>query len=145
MSDTYDDSSVPKSFLIVGVVALLWNAIGIATYIMSVTMSPEALQIMPEAERVLYDVPWWYTSAYAIGVFGGTLACVGLLIRKAWSVNLFVLSLVAVVVQMGYALLGTDLLAVKGGSAAVMPILIVVVAGFLAWYASSARNKKWLS
>ncbi len=134
-----------KGYWIISALALLWNLIGVATYLMSVTMGPEALAEMSEAERALYtDVPVWATSAYAIAVFSGTLACVALLLRKTWARPLFALSLVAIIVQMGHALLMTPMLEVQGGGAAVLPVLIIAVAVFLLWYAGRAKRQGWL-
>lgn len=138
-------SSIPRSFWAIGIVSMLWNALGVMTYLMSVTMSEARLLAMSEAERALYEhVPWWATSAYAIGVFGGVAGSVGLLMKKRWSVPMFVASLAGIVVQMGHASFMTDFLAVQGGSAAILPIVIVLVAACLVWYARSAAEKGWL-
>lgn len=138
-------SGVPRSFRIVGVLALIWNAFGIFTYLMSVTMGDEVLASMSEAERALYtDIPLLVTSAYAIAVFAGTLGSVGLLMRKAWCVPVFILSLAAILVQMGHALFISEMIAVRGIGAAVLPVLIVVVAALLVWYSREARAKGWL-
>ncbi len=100
---------------------------------------------MPEAERALYtDIPVWATSAYAIAVFGGTLGSIFLLMRKAWAIPAFIVSLVAIVVQMGHAFFMTAMLEVQGASAAVLPLLIVAVAIFLVWYARYAKKKGWI-
>ncbi|MEO6447027.1 MAG: hypothetical protein ABIZ91_19300 [Gemmatimonadaceae bacterium] len=142
MLDTTAGSTPTRSFWIISGLALLWNLIGVATYLMSVTMSPETIAAMPESERALYaNVPAWVTSAYAIAVFGGTLASVGLLMRKSWATPLFVLSLIGIVVQMGHALLGTRLLEVKGASAAVLPVVLTVIAIYLVKFSTSAKQK----
>jgi ABC-type xylose transport system permease subunit len=131
-----------RRFWIVSVVALAWNLIGVMSYLMSVTSGPEAL---PEAERNLYaDIPAWATAAYAIAVFSGLLGCVALLLRKTWAVPLFIVSLVAVLVQMGYAFFMTALFEVKGASAAVLPLLILAIAAYLAWFSRSAQERHWL-
>ena len=136
----------PRSFLIISVAALVWNLFGVMSYIMQVTMSPEALAQLPEAERVPYEmVPSWLTGFFAVAVFSGLLACVGLLLKKAWSVPLFLLSLLAVVVQMGYWLFMTEIVEVEGLQAVFMPLLVIVIAVFLVWYSRDARNKGWLS
>lgn len=139
-------SRPPRSFLVISVVALAWNLLGVASYLMSVTISPAALQAMPEGERALYqNVPAWVTSSYAIAVFGGTIACVLLLLRKCWAVNLFAISLVAILLQMGYTLFVSPLLAVRGAAGAVLPLCIILVAVGLLWYAADARKRGWLS
>ncbi len=136
----------PRSFLIIGIIALVWNLFGVMSYIMQVTMSPEALAQLPEAERVPYEmVPSWLTGVFAVAVFSGLLACVGLLLKKAWSVPLFLVSLLAVVVQMGYWLFMTNIIEVEGLQAVFMPLLVTVVAIFLIWYSRAAKSKGWLS
>lgn len=135
----------PRSFLIIAVIALFWNLLGVASYLMQVMMSPEALAEMPEAERALMDaMPAWVTGAFAIAVFGGLLACVGLLLKKAWCVPLFIVSLAAVIVQFGYWLFFMDTIEVYGLEALFMPLLVTVIAIFLVWYSQDAKSKGWL-
>jgi hypothetical protein len=134
-----------RSFWIVAGLALAWNAVGVVTYLMTVTQGPEALQAVPEAERVLYqDIPAWVTSAYALAVFGGVAASVLLLARKALAVPMFALSLAAIGVQMGHALFLTPMLALQGPAAAALPLTLVVIGGVLLGYAMAARRRGWL-
>lgn len=142
MSDT---SSPPRSFLITSIVALIWNAIGIFTYLASVMMSDEALAAMPEAEQALYaSTPVIVTAAYAIAVHAGTLASIGLLLKKAWAVPVFIVSLVGILIQMGHAIFLTDLVATMGMGSVVGPLIITLVAAYLIWYSKDAKAKGWL-
>lgn len=135
----------PRSFLIVGVVALVWNLLGVMSYLMEVTRSPEALAQMSEAEQVLIEtLPSWVTGAFAIAVFVGVLACLALLLKKAWAAPLFLVSLVAIILQMGYWLFVADTMEVYGPEAIVMPLLVTVIAIYLVWYSRDAKNKGWL-
>lgn len=135
-----------RGFWIISVLALLWNLIGIATYLMTVMMTPETLAAMPEAERAMYDnMPAWVVSAYAIAVWGAALASVALLMRKAWSIPVFVVSLIAIVIQMGFGIFATPLLEVQGPGAAVLPLLIVLIAIYLVWFSMSAKRKGFIS
>jgi hypothetical protein len=134
-----------RGFWIVSVLALVWNLVGVMSYLMTVTIGQEALAGMPEAERALYtNVPVWATSAYAIAVFAGLLGSIGLLLRKTWAMLAFVVSLAAILVQMGHAFLMTPLLAVKGPGAAILPLTIIVIGGYLVWFSRSARDRFWL-
>ena len=143
---TATQSTVSRSFWIIGGLALLWNLIGVASYIMNVTMSEEALAAMPEAEQALYtSVPTLVTSAFAIAVFAGLLGCVLLLMRKSLAYPLFIVSLVAIVIQAGYNLFLSSALEVLGATAAILPILIVTVAVYLVWFSSNAKKKGILS
>lgn len=115
----------------VAILALLWNLIGVATYLGSV------MSEVPTAPAV----PAWVTGAYAISVFAGTFGSVGLLLRRAWAVPLFFLSLAAVLVQMsyllGYMVFGTG----PGAAGLVLPVVILVIAAYLLWASLSARRR----
>ncbi len=146
MSDGNTGNTPPRSFWIIGVLALLWNLLGVASYLMTVKMSPAALSAMPEAERALYqDIPAWVTSSFAIAVFGGTLACILLLMRKRLAGTLFLVSLLAILVQMSHAFFMTPMLAVRGPAGAALPLCVIVAAIFLVWYSRGAQSRGWLS
>ena len=133
-------SSPPKSFWIVSGVALAWNLLGIGAYLMHVMMPPETLAAMGEAERALYtSAPSWVTGAYAIAVFGGTLGCVGLMLRKKWATPIFVVSLIAILAQMGYSLVVQDTIEVMGPAIVVMPLVIIAIGIYLVWFARKAQ------
>lgn len=145
MSDPNPSERPPRSFWIISAVALAWNLIGVLTYLTSVTLSPEALESMSDPERALYtDIPAWATSAYAIGVFGGTLGSLALLLRRSWAVPLLVLSLLGILVQMAHAFFMTNVLEVQGAGAVVLPLVIIVVAAFLVRYARTAKSRGWI-
>ena len=146
MTELAEKKTTPRAFWIVSIVALLWNLAGVAAYLMQVTMSPEALAALSEAEQALYaDIPAWATGAYAIAVFAGTLGSILLLMRKALALPVFVVSLVGILVQMGQALFMTDVLAVRGATAAIGPVAIIVIAVFLVWYSDNAKKKGLLT
>lgn len=143
MSDT--SASPPRSFLITSVIALIWNIIGIVTYLASVMLGDEALAAMPEAEQALYaSTPVFVTAAYALAVHTGTLASIGLLLKKAWAAPVFIVSLICIIVQMGYSIFLTDLVATMGMGSVVGPLIITLVAVYLVWYSKDAKAKGWL-
>lgn len=79
------------AFWIISVLALLWNLLGVMAYIMQVTMTPEALQALPAEQQALYtNVPAWATAAFAVAVWGSTLGCILLLLRKKLSTLFFI-------------------------------------------------------
>ena len=86
---TTEQTKPTTSFWVISTIALLWNLLGVMSFFMQVFISPEALDVLPEAERALYDSsPAWMNVAFAIAVFGGALGCVGLLIKKGLSVGI---------------------------------------------------------
>ncbi len=145
MSDQ-STNSVPTSFWVISGLALVWNLMGMMAYVMQVTMDEATLGAMPAVERAVYEsMPSWGVSAFAIAVTAGVLACIVLLLRKAWAVPLFVLSLLAVIVQNIAALFVADALQVMGPTSAIMPLLVLGIGIYLIIYSRSARDKGWIS
>jgi hypothetical protein len=139
-------NKAPAWFLIVGVLALIWNLMGVMAYIAQATMSPEALAALPEAERTLYETtPAWAKAAFAMAVHAGALGCLFLVLKKGWALPLLLLSLASVVVQMVHAFFISDAFAVFGPGGMIMPLMVIVIAIYLVWLARSAKAKGWLS
>src|SRR6266508_4881505 len=87
------------SFWAIGVVALIWNVMGVINFF--VQMNPAALASYPESHRAIIEGrPAWATGAFAIAVFGGALGCLVLLLRKSAAYYLFIASLLGVIVQL---------------------------------------------
>lgn len=137
--------TLPKSFWVVAWLAVIWNLVGVATYFMEVTTSDEAIAALPEAQQALYAArPAWVIGAFAIAVFAGLAGSILLALRKRLAVTVFALSLAAILAQMFYSLALSDMLAVMGAGAAMLPIVIIVIAAFLVWYSIRVRGKGWL-
>jgi hypothetical protein len=139
-------SGAPKWFLIVGIIALVWNLLGVFAYIMQQTMSPADLAALSEAERNLYETtPAWATAAFAIAVHGGALGCLALVFKKGWALPLLILSLAAVIVQLIHAFFISNSIEVFGPGGMIMPIMVIVIAVYLVYLAKSAKQKGWIS
>lgn len=137
--------SRPLSFWIVSVLALLWNLLGMAIFFLQINMPPETLAAMPADQRALYEAtPVWVDGAFAVAVFGGALGSAMLLMKKRLALPLLMLSLLGLLVQMGYTYLMTPAFRVYGPSGAVLPILLVLIAIFLVWFARRALSKGWI-
>ena len=129
-------SSVPWSFWTIGVVALVWNLMGVLNFVSQ--MSADAVAAMPEPYRVMIEGrPMWATVAFAVAVFGGSLGCVLLLMRRSAAYYLFIASLVGAVMQMPPHL-GVASAAIGGGA-------FLRVGAFLIWYSKHAESKGWFS
>ncbi len=128
-----DQIKSPIWFWIVGVVALLWNGLGVFAYLQQAMMSAEDFAALPEVQQNLLSAqPFWVTAAFAIAVFAGIVASIAFLLQKQVSVRLFLVSLVAVIVQFSsYFIIDEymEFISVQGWA---MPVLILVFAvGFL--------------
>ena len=138
-------TSRPLGFWIISVLALLWNLLGVAIFFLQVNMPPEALAAMPADQRALYEsMPAWVDGAFAVAVFGGVLGSAMLLLKRRLALPLLVLSLLGVVAQMGYTYLMTPAFRVYGASGAILPVLLVLIALFLVWFARRALARGWI-
>jgi hypothetical protein len=139
-------TSVPKMFYWISGAALVWNLLGVAAYVGQVTMGPEALEAMPEAQRALYEnVPTWVTSAFAIAVNAGALGCLLLVLRKALALPVLIVSLVAVLVQMYHNFFMSNAIEVMGAAAIIGPAFVIVIGIYLVWFANDAKSKGWIT
>ena len=134
--------NMPRYFIVIAIVLLLWNLMGLAAFAMQYTADlTELAKSDPVTAQAFAAMPAWVWIAYAIAVGAGTLGAILLLMKKAAAASLFLLSLIAVVVQFGYTFLGTDLLAVKGPSVIAFPAFIMVMAVVQLLYARHLVGK----
>ena len=133
-------------FWIVSALALVWNLMGVMAYLVQVTMSPEAMAALPENQRLLYQsTPSWATGAFAIAVWGGTLGCILLLLRKKLASLLLIVSLLGVLVQLYHSFFISNSFAVFGPGGMIMPGMVVVFGIFLIWFSRKAASNQWLN
>ncbi len=101
MSETNetDVERTPWHLWVIGVVALLWNAMGALDYVMTQTRNEEYMSnFTPEQLSFFYGFPAWVDAAWAIAVWGGVLGPLLLLIRRRYAVWVFLASLIAMVI-----------------------------------------------
>jgi len=91
--------STPRHLWVVGVVALLWNAMGAMDYVMTQTRNEAYLSsFTPEQLAFFHGFPTWVVAAWAIAVWGSVLGAILLLLRRRHAVWAFLASLIAMVV-----------------------------------------------
>lgn len=119
---------LPIWYWAVAIVALIWNGLGVGAYFQQALMSPESLATLDPAQQEMFlNQPFWITAAFAVAVFAGFAGSILLLFRKKLAVRMFILSLVAVVVQYtGFFMEGYW--SSLSGAAMVMPIMIPLFA-----------------
>lgn len=134
----------PKWFMPVAIVALLWNLIGCAAYLMDVTLTPEAVAAMTPDQQALYAArPMWAVAVYAIAVWGGALGCVGLLMKKRWAKGPLLASLLGLIAQ-DIALFGMSPVAIEASVYALQG-MVLVIAVLLLLLANKATRAGWLT
>ncbi|MEQ8325310.1 MAG: hypothetical protein RID18_00115 [Cytophagales bacterium] len=137
---------IPIWFWVLAIFFLLWNLMGVFSFYAHTFISEEALAVLPENERALYgEYPFWTTIVFALAVFGGLLGSFGLILRKKWAKQAFLVSLLAIIPQMVHNVFFTHSMDVYGpGQAATMPVLVVAFGFFLVWFSTYSIKKGWL-
>ena len=133
-------------FWIIGVIALIWNSLGIHGYLQQ-AYNTEAFRIQYSAEllEVIDNLPSWYTAVFAVAVFSSTIGCLLMLAKKKISNLLFQMGLIAVVIQTGFNLFISDGKEYYGSFDYAMLLMIPVVSIYLVWFSKNATQKGWLS
>jgi hypothetical protein len=132
-------------FWIIAVLALLWNLMGVFQYLSSTLWADAIREALPAEQVALMDaLPSWYNYVFAVAVFSGVIGSLLLLLRKRLAVPVLGISLLAVLVQMGYWLFATEVMDVVGMTAVIMPLVVIIVAIFLYFYSKGAAQKGWL-
>ncbi len=138
-------TSPPVWFWVISVVALLWYLMDTSAFFMRLFMTDDAIKAMPENQQHLFqNIPLWVNIVFACEVFGGTLGCIGLLLRKEWALPLFVISILGVLAQTLNIWFLTDAISAMGAPAIVMPLVAIIIGTGMIVLAKSAISKGWL-
>ncbi len=136
-ANVIDPRRPPGWFWVVGVLVALWMLVGVLAWCVDLGMSAERLAQMPAAQQQLYAMrPRWVFVVYAIAVFTGLAGAILLLLRHKLAKTLFLVSLLAAIVQFGYIFAAMHALALLGPAMALpLPAMVIAVGLFTVWYA----------
>ena len=130
----------PVWFWIVSGIALIWNGLGVDGYL-GQAYNTERYRNSFSAEEleIAANAPAWITAAFAIAVFAAVIGAIGLLLRKKWATIFWIISLIAVILQIGYAFITDQVINL------VMAIMILVFAFIFLWFSRKSQAKGWIS
>jgi hypothetical protein len=137
----------PTHLWIIGIVSLVWNAVGAFDYVMTVTRNPAYLaNFTPEQLDYFTGFPAWAVGFWALGVWASVIGSVLLLLRSRHAFAAFVAALagIAGTSLYTYVLAETSMADLVGAGAMVFTAMIIVVALALAWYARRMRRAQHL-
>jgi hypothetical protein len=126
----------PPYLLIVGVLELLWNAIGAFDYVMTETRNSSYMSSFT-ADQLAYfnSFPKWAIATWALGVWGGVIGSLLLIFRRRLAVVVFTVSLLSVALTFIYNFVLSDGLRIMGGTGALlMPRVILLIGALLLLY-----------
>lgn len=140
-------TSTPRHLWLVGIIALLWNAMGVFDYLMTETKNESYMsKFTPEQLEYFYGYPAWVVAGWAIAVWGGLLGTILLLLRKRSATQVFLVSLVAMIVITIQNYVFSDGYKVMGSAGPVIFTgVIFVVSMFLFLYARAMGQRRILT
>ncbi|WP_400078838.1 hypothetical protein [Winogradskyella sp. R77965] len=136
----------PIWFWILSVLALIWNALGVQKYLQQ-AYNTEGFRASYTTEQLalMDSTPAWATAAFAVAVFGSVLACILLLLRKKLAKTVFLIALIAIIVQMGYGLLIAKNYEVLSSFEVTMSIFVPIIGLLLYLFAKRSAEKGWIN
>lgn len=132
-------------FMLLAVLALIWNVMGITAFLGTAMMSAEEFAKMTQVQQSLQNsIPIWAKMAFGIAVFTGVFGSLLLVLKKSLALPVLIASLVAVLIQMiNFIVLMKGFGSISQGEK-IMMIMVIVAAFLLVWLASVAKSKVWL-
>ncbi len=128
-------SKAPIHLWIVGVLSLLWNLMGVFDYLASqLELDFYLSQFTPEQLAYFNAIPAWAVAAWAFGVWGAFAGSIGLLLRRAWALWAFAVSIFGLLFSSIYSFVLSRGVEVMGSGAMVFNGVIWLVAIFLFLY-----------
>jgi hypothetical protein len=133
---------VPWHLWVIGILSLLWNAMGGVDYTMTHMRNAAWLAKMTPAQLAWIDhFPIWATSCWALGVWGAIAGSILLLLRSRWAVPAFGVSLLGLIGSHVYQYTSNAPAGTNAASGTAFAALLAVVAVALLWYALRMRSK----
>ena len=127
----------PWHLWLVGMIAVLFNAIGAFDFVMSRAQGADYMAsagMTPDQIAHYQEMPIWMTIVWAVGVFGAFLASFLLLLRRKLALPVFVLSLVAFLINLLYTYVLTDGGSLMGPQMVITSAIIMGLLVFFSWY-----------
>ena len=136
-------TKAPWHLWVVGIVGLLWSAMGAMDYVMTETKNVEYMAAFtPEQLDFFYGLPIWIIASWAIAVWGGVVGAIFLLFRKSLAVTLFLVSFIAMVITAIHNYGLSNGLEVIGDTfSLVFSAIIFIVALLLYLYARAMKQR----
>lgn len=135
----------PRWLTIVALVLIAWGLMGVFACIQQIRLGAEAMGPATNYDRALFaSLPAWYNGVYALATGAGLAGAIALLLGRRVALPLFVIALVAVLIQFGWLFATSDIVAAKGVETVYFPLFILAVTAGELWLARHAVHRGWL-
>jgi hypothetical protein len=131
----------PWHLWVIGIVSLLWNAMGGVDYTMT-HLRPKTwlAQMTPEQIAWISQFPIWATGCWALGVWGAVAGSILLLLRSRWAVPAFGVSLLGLIGSHIYQFTSAAPAGMNTATGTAFAAVLAVIAAALLWYAIRMRK-----
>lgn len=125
-----------------GVLSLLWNAVGAFDYLATqLELEFYMSQFTEQQLAYFYGFPSWAVAGWAFGVWGSVVGSIALLLRKKWAVPAFAVSLAGMLVSTIYNFVLSNGAEIMGSGGMVFSFVIWMIAIFLLVYARAQAQR----
>lgn len=133
----------PWHIWVVGIVTLLWNAIGAMDFVMTqFKVESYMSQFTEEQLAYFYGFPSWVIATWGIAVISAVIGSILLLLRSKLAVPVFWIGLIAMILTSihNYILSDVNVIELTGMFGAIFSAIIFIVAILLVYYATVQRR-----
>lgn len=137
-------AKTPWHLWVVGVVSLLWNAMGAVDFTMTQLKNAAYLKgFNAEQLDYIYHLPLWVVAAWAIATWGSLVGSGLLLARQGLALHAFAGSFAGMILTFVHNYLLTDWLGIMGQGAgpAIFSAVIMMICTLLVIYALKMRRR----
>ena len=145
MVDTTDNRP-PVLFWLISIVLLLWGVGGVSMYVAYFFETPEEFARTAEIEanweayaEYIANIPFWAISAGIAAAVTRLLGAIGLLLRRAWVLPLYIVSTVCLLAALFRAFVLANVANVMSGPHIATEVVFIALSAFAIWFAR--RNK----
>lgn len=89
--------AVPWHLWAVGILTLLWNAVGVVSYLLTQTGNLAAVGMTPQQIAYFNTFPAWAHAVWALGVWGAFAGSLLILLRSRWAVAALLISVAGMI------------------------------------------------
>ncbi|WP_420434591.1 hypothetical protein [Hyphobacterium sp.] len=140
---TFSQAKTPVWFWILGVIGVLWFAMGAFDYAATqLRLDFYMSNFNDEQLALFYGFPAWYVATWAISVWGSFIGAILLLMRMKLASLLFLVSLISFIIGAIYSYAFTNAMELMGGLPAIIfsVVIFLSVLGYF-WLARWASQR----
>ena len=139
-----DQTSPSKSFWLIAIAALIWNAMGALN--LAAQLSPEGLASFPEKyQEIVRSQPVFIKVAFGIAAVTSVLGSLAMLMRRSLALALFFVSFLAILVTLLHSaplqMLSDDF---SMGENVLTILLPIIISALLVKYSNDLKKRGWL-